>query len=222
MTVQFQFVMRSGPTPGKVFPLEGHEIMIGRETSCNIMINDTEVSRKHARLIRQSMGYLLEDLGSTNGTFINGQRLLEPLLLHGGESVSLSENIILDYESTADPDTTVLTTPTNADNQADAEARVNPEASKPVVGPKTPSRPVSTPATSAPSQLTPVNPEPVQPVIPRKSKINLVILLVVLLGLLCVCGVIAIYLYRAPISFWCKSYPFNLIFKPELYPQCIP
>jgi len=233
MTAQFQFVMRSGPTPGKVFPLEGPEIIIGRDNTSSLMINDAEVSRKHTRLVWQSLGYVVEDLGSTNGTFVNGQRLTTPYVLRGGESVSLGENIVLVYESTADPDATVLSTSASAVKQAIAEAQATAEAPKPEVlrvpapsqpisTPVTPapSQPVSTPVTPTPSRPAPVSSTPAQPVAPKKSRKSLVILLVVVLGLLCVCGVIAIYLYRAPISFWCDNLSFY--FKPELYPQCVP
>jgi hypothetical protein len=46
------------------------------------------------------------------------------------------------------------------------------------------------------------------------------ILVLVVLGFLCICGVIAIFIYRAPVSFWCDN--FSFWYKPELYPQCIP
>ena len=221
MTAQFQFVMRSGPTPGKVFLLEGPEIIIGRENTCTIMINDIEVSRKHARLVWKSIGYVLEDLGSTNGTFIKGKRLIAPSILQGGECVTLAENIILVYESALDPDDTLLSTSASAFNQAIADAQPISEVSDPETS-SDPSQPDSTPDTISPSQPAPFNLEPVQSISPKRSKRNSVFLLVVVLGLLCVCGVIAIFLYRAPISFWCNTFPANLIFKPELYPQCVP
>ncbi len=219
MTAQFQFVMRSGPTPDKVFPLEGPEIIIGRDSTSSLMITDAEVSRKHTRLVWQSLGYVVEDLGSTNGTFVNGQRLTAPYVLRGGETVSLGEDIVLVYESTADPDATVLSTSADAVKKAVAEAQSTREAPKPEI-PAAPPQPVSRPVTPAPSRPAPVRSTLDQPVAPKKSKKSLVILLVVLLALLCVCAVIAIFLYRAPISFWCNN--FSFYFKPELYPQCMP
>ena len=78
---QFQFVMRSGPTPGVIFPLEGDQILIGRDASNGVAINDAEISRKHSRISFQGGKYVLEDLGSTNGTFVNGQRLAGPVVL---------------------------------------------------------------------------------------------------------------------------------------------
>lgn len=96
---QFQFVMRSGPTPGVTFPLEGEQLTIGRDSTNGVAINDAEVSRKHSRLTFQGGKYVLEDLGSTNGTFVNGQRLAGPVVLKSGDVVSLGEQIVLMYDA---------------------------------------------------------------------------------------------------------------------------
>ncbi|MDI6814452.1 MAG: FHA domain-containing protein [Desulfitobacteriaceae bacterium] len=107
-SMPFQLVMRAGPQPGTVYPLQKSEIYIGRDPSNDLVIGDAEVSRKHARLIWQAGGYLLEDLGSTNGTFINGQRLLGPHLLRPGEVIQLGENVSLVFEALYDPSATRL------------------------------------------------------------------------------------------------------------------
>ena len=105
---QFQFVMRSGPTPGVTFPLEGDQLIIGRDSSNGVPINDAEISRKHSRLSFQGGKYVLEDLGSTNGTFVNGQRLAGPVVLKPGDVVSLGEQIVLMYDAiNLDPGATV-------------------------------------------------------------------------------------------------------------------
>jgi predicted component of type VI protein secretion system len=107
----FQLVMRSGPNPGKAFVLDKSEIIVGRDSSNDIVINDAEISRKHARLLLQPGGYMLEDLGSTNGTFVNGQRLMGPHSLQQGELVLLGENVTLTYEAVQfDPDATMVST----------------------------------------------------------------------------------------------------------------
>jgi predicted component of type VI protein secretion system len=106
---QFQFVMRSGPTPGVTFPLEGDQILIGRDASNGVAINDAEISRKHSRLSFQGGKYVLEDLGSTNGTFVNGQRLAGPVVLKPGDVVALGEQIVLMYDMiNIDPGATVM------------------------------------------------------------------------------------------------------------------
>lgn len=95
----FQLVVRNGPNPGKVYELNKPEMVIGRETGNDIVISDIEVSRRHARLLAQSGSYLLEDNGSTNGTFIEGKRLLGPHLLRPGEIIRLGENVMLAFEA---------------------------------------------------------------------------------------------------------------------------
>ncbi len=107
-SMPFQLVMRAGPQPGTAFPLQKSEIYIGRDPSNDFVIRDAEVSRKHARLIWQSGGYILEDLGSTNGTFINGQRLLGPHVMRPGEVIQLGENVSLVFEALYDPNATRL------------------------------------------------------------------------------------------------------------------
>jgi len=93
----YQLVVRAGPNPGRAFDLSGEEITIGRDISNDIVISDAEVSRHHARLVSQAGGYVLEDTGSTNGTFVNGQRLMGPHMLRPGEAILLGENISLEY-----------------------------------------------------------------------------------------------------------------------------
>jgi len=123
MAAQFQFVMRSGPTPGAVFSLEGDQLIIGRDSSSGVAINDAEVSRKHARMTFQGGKYVVEDLGSTNGTFVNGQRLSGPAVLKAGDVVSLGEQIVLMYEALAsDPGETMISARKSAPRSAPAPA----------------------------------------------------------------------------------------------------
>lgn len=101
MAPTFQLIMKSGPTPGKVFALTQDELTIGRDTSADVVISDTEVSRKHVRLYLQGATYMIEDLGSTNGCFVNGQRIMGPHALKSGELIMLGENVGLVFEASA-------------------------------------------------------------------------------------------------------------------------
>jgi len=107
----YQMIMRTGPTPGKVFELNKNELYIGRDVSNDIVANDSEVSRKHARIVLQAGGFVLEDLGSTNGTFVNGQRLMGPHVLRPGEVIMLGENVSLAFETGYDADATMVSAP---------------------------------------------------------------------------------------------------------------
>src|SRR5512146_1985735 len=109
MQSNFRLVMRSGPSVGKVYPLDKNELFIGRDLSNDIVINDPEISRRHSRLFNQGTGYVIEDLGSTNGTFANGQRLLGPHVLRGGDTITFGERISMVYESSdVDQDATLV------------------------------------------------------------------------------------------------------------------
>ncbi|MBW8012761.1 MAG: FHA domain-containing protein [Chloroflexi bacterium] len=109
MTSQsYQLMLRVGPEPGKVFELSKAELHVGRDVNNEIMINDAELSRRHARLVSQGGGYVLEDLGSTNGTFVNGKRLSGPHALQPGETIRFGDTVTLSYEIAGfDPNATV-------------------------------------------------------------------------------------------------------------------
>ena len=69
---------------GREFDLEGQTItVIGRSSECDIVVGDPNVSRRHAEVRRIGRGFSLVDLGSTNGTEVNGQRVTETSLMNG-------------------------------------------------------------------------------------------------------------------------------------------
>ncbi len=73
----------------------GQEFVFGREPSCQIALDPnryTVVSRRHALLKQSSNGWEITDLGSANGTFINGQQIHSPYILQGGDRLMLGEN----------------------------------------------------------------------------------------------------------------------------------
>jgi len=97
-TTQFQLTMRSGPTPGETYSLTSDEILLGRDLANDIPIGQPEVSRRHARFFKDGGDIYIEDLGSTNGTFINGARISSPQQLRSGDAVMVGENIVLVFE----------------------------------------------------------------------------------------------------------------------------
>lgn len=84
--------------------LDADEILIGRGAECQISIPARWVSRHHARLRWEAGQYVLEDLGSKNGVFVNGQRVVRPRPLRDGDRIQLAPGIDLtfvDSEATA-------------------------------------------------------------------------------------------------------------------------
>ncbi len=91
-------VMRSGPIPGSSFYLEKSEVTLGRDLANDIPVPDQEISRRHARFVSRADGVYIEDLGSTNGTFLNGVRLSSPQRLNNGDLITLAEATVMSFE----------------------------------------------------------------------------------------------------------------------------
>jgi serine phosphatase RsbU (regulator of sigma subunit) len=64
-----------GPDAGRKYPLEGNATVLGRQADCTICLPNKAVSRQHAQIVLTEGAYFLEDLDSSNGTFLNGARL---------------------------------------------------------------------------------------------------------------------------------------------------
>jgi pSer/pThr/pTyr-binding forkhead associated (FHA) protein len=64
-----------GPNAGHTYRFDRDELIVGRLAYCDIIINQKNVSRQHARLLCSGGDYFVEDLNSTNGTFLNGKRV---------------------------------------------------------------------------------------------------------------------------------------------------
>jgi hypothetical protein len=83
-------LMVEGSSPGKKVFLEKPELLIGRDEQCDLSIPDRRVSRHHARISLRGDGYILTDLGSRNGTFVNGREVAEPYALQDGDEIQLA------------------------------------------------------------------------------------------------------------------------------------
>ena len=195
MAAQYQLVMHSGPTPGKIFPMEGDVITIGREAGNGIIINDAEVSRKHTQFVFQGGKYIVTDLGSTNGTFVNGQRLTGQHVLQPGEVISLGEQINLLFEAVVpiDPNATML----SAGRQPGI-----PRAVAPAPRPQPVAQPAPQPQPVNYAGQVPAGPAPVYNPPEQKRNTTPIIIGAVIVLFLCICVVSAL-LYNAPQSFWC-------------------
>lgn len=95
----FRLIIRRGPSPNRVIELNRDVMTIGREVGADIVIPDPEVSRNHCRFTRSGGGYMIEDLGSTNGTFVNRQRVTGTRALNAGDVIGLGETVELAFES---------------------------------------------------------------------------------------------------------------------------
>jgi diguanylate cyclase (GGDEF)-like protein len=75
----------TGSAMGTRYPLREKPLVVGRGDDCDIRITDNSVSRRHARIEHAESGYVVADLGSTNGTFVNDRQLADAVALHDGD-----------------------------------------------------------------------------------------------------------------------------------------
>ncbi|MCS6977283.1 MAG: ATP-binding protein [Gemmatales bacterium] len=87
------FVIR-GPDEGKRFEVAAPIISIGREASNTVRLHDTEVSRRHAEIVQTRDGYLLVDLKSSNGTYLNSVSIKESLI-RSGDHIQLGQTVLV-------------------------------------------------------------------------------------------------------------------------------
>jgi hypothetical protein len=86
-------VIEPAETRGTVYDLTD-ELTMGRATGCHITLDDTYVSQLHARVFRRDGQILLEDLGSTNGTYVNRTKVTAPLVLRRGDRLQVGKTVM--------------------------------------------------------------------------------------------------------------------------------
>jgi pSer/pThr/pTyr-binding forkhead associated (FHA) protein len=148
----------SGPLAGQTFDVE-NEVVIGREDT-DLTIDDVELSRRHAVVRRHASRLQVEDLGSTNGTFVDGTRIEEPTILGGGAEIQIGttrlvvEGVLPAGREGAEPETPA----SRASEPTRASIEIPPEMRK---------QPAGAAAASAPAPPTAVSPpKPAQPLAP--------------------------------------------------------
>ncbi len=210
MAARFQLVLKSGPNAGLTYPLEGDLISIGRDASNMLVVNDPEVSRRHARIFRQGEQYFIEDLGSTNGTTINGIRLESAHALQGGELITLGENTHLLFEAVElDPDATI--------------AAVRSSLMEQEAAPQAAYEPVMTTPPPMPGGFAGQVPEAAaakKNVPGAKKKLSPLIMVLIVLVVALVCGCIAFAIFDA-LNLYCTE-PFNTITNLFIPGACPP
>ncbi|WP_291270556.1 GGDEF domain-containing protein [Geothrix sp.] len=94
LPAEWALVAYAGAALGRIFPLPPGESLIGRAPQAQVALLDGEVSRLHARLVLQEGRVALEDLGSTNGTLVNGERVRGITTLQAGDRLSIGGHVL--------------------------------------------------------------------------------------------------------------------------------
>lgn len=97
-------LVMEGRKPGQRIFVERSEFIIGRDEGCDLSVPDRRVSRRHARIWLEGDQYLLEDMGSKNGTFANGKEVVKPHVLRDGDEIQIAlccKLTFVDAEATA-------------------------------------------------------------------------------------------------------------------------
>ena len=130
-------VIVEGPGAGNEFPLAG-SLVAGRDPSAAIPLDDAEASRQHASITAQEGGAVVEDLGSTNGTFVGDERLTGSRTVGPGDRIRIGTTVIVVREAGA-----------AAEPAPPAPAAPEPEAAAPPPAPEQPAPPPPAPAPAA-------------------------------------------------------------------------
>lgn len=151
----FRLVIRRGPQPNQTYEISKDVTSLGRDITNDIVINDRETSRHHLRLQRSADTVTVEDLGSTNGTFVNGKRVTGVTPLQNGDMLGLGETVTLAFEkqmsAAADAPVGGIPTPAPRVEAPPADAAYSPPAAafpgqQALAGPYSPPAAESTPA----------------------------------------------------------------------------
>ncbi len=89
-----RLIVQAGPHVGHEFVLTKEIVVLGRNEQCDIVIADPLVSRRHSQITCDGSYCAIEDLGSTNGTFVNDQRLTQPRVLRSGDRVRVADSVL--------------------------------------------------------------------------------------------------------------------------------
>lgn len=184
----FRLIVREGPSPGTTFDLTKEITLLGRDVVNDIVIGDTEISRKHARLMRTPGGFVLEDFGSTNGTFVNDERLSSPRVLNVGDLIGLGGKVKLTFDAVS-PESSATVVGTSA--SAPAPAAPSPAPTPP-------------PARRAAAAPAPVY-APVAPAEEKKKKSP---------WLMAGCGCLVILVVLIGVFWFMDAYYPNILYAP--------
>lgn len=212
-------VVTEGPNVGQRYHLSEMVSTFGRTAGNTIVLDSTQVSRHHAHIRLTPRGAVIEDIGSTNGTWVNDRRLVEPQTLASGDRIRFADFITLEYVVKEPTGTEVLPSapPLMPSQTMGATQAMGDAADFDVMLPPRPGIPE--PALVEPyvaayqgkpdhahGNLSPARPAvvsaPVAAATQSRRPKALYVVIGILVVLICICVALAVYLWFAPLSFW--------------------
>lgn len=115
-------ILQRGGEAGLTWPLEHRSLTIGRSSDCDIVLDDRQVSRIHARVLWRGDHYEVEDLGSKNGTHLNGRDILISQPLRDGDEIQIALRFKLAFVDAGATAPLLLETPVDRGLRLDAAA----------------------------------------------------------------------------------------------------
>lgn len=98
-TISGMIVVIKGPSAGLEVSLTDQETVMGRDARADLVFDSPAVSRRHARIAQRNGQYYVEDLGSSNGTFVNGQRVQQSTALENGDEIALGQAVLMRFSA---------------------------------------------------------------------------------------------------------------------------
>jgi pSer/pThr/pTyr-binding forkhead associated (FHA) protein len=89
-----RLVVTEGPLRGTTLPLTSSAVLVGRAPSCTLVLDDDYSSSRHARLFPENGQWFVEDLGSTNGTYLGSARVERPMPVPAGAPVRIGKSVL--------------------------------------------------------------------------------------------------------------------------------
>jgi pSer/pThr/pTyr-binding forkhead associated (FHA) protein len=89
-----RLVVTDGPLRGTTLPLGASAVLIGRAPSCTLVLDDDYSSSRHARVFPEGDQWLVEDMGSTNGTFLDDQRVTGAVPVRPGAQIRVGQSVL--------------------------------------------------------------------------------------------------------------------------------
>jgi pSer/pThr/pTyr-binding forkhead associated (FHA) protein len=89
-----RLVVTEGPLRGTTLPLGSSAVLIGRAPSCTLVLDDDYSSSRHARVYPEGDQWLVEDMGSTNGTFLDDQKVTAPVPVRAGAQIRIGQSVL--------------------------------------------------------------------------------------------------------------------------------